>query len=929
MRLWSLLVSPLALMLIVDLAGADPAILEDGVLIAHHPPGLEFTSGQDWCDRYEQEFAIDSCAEQSNRIDLNGYQGDGSVWYVLAAWGEAKDWCAVEFGLGAYTAANYAFVEHGPCGSGALTIPTSGWPGPGEGISIAVPADEPWSGSFVPVYFFAGYAYGEDLIPLSIDPAQNFAGFSSCATPPDTWTATALGGMGIFREGAYSCYPGGEGLDGGEDSPPGDIDYGPPEVSEDCLPDVVLIRFAPNVVSFPNDDPERREHFRVPFSEAEFAHAVLRSQLMQLGAESFETIAPNWRHMTEDDEIDIHGRPVDLIDFTNVYRVTLDGRASVQDAIDRLWEWPEVEYVECDLAGFPLAFPEDLNDPYYPCQWYLDFSVVDSCGSDTCSTEPNFSINAPEAWVLHDSAGTKIGISDRHIHRAIAGFSEYIDTTLSRSFVEGPWWTDSPGQHGTKVASIAAAGADDGLPLASVPNLPANRNDSLVVALRVDAQVAAGVSALSYVCSEEVAGRIAVVNHSWGHPSCKLDRQYSSALLHAFRNAFLRGISLVCASGNSVACDPACGPADTCFAYPAAFYDYALATAAVDCEGQLESTFKVGSYIDLSAPGADICYLPGDGVTCEDQIWTSYSAPIASGAIALMLGADPALTNEDCYQILRLTARTIPGAASIEAGAGLLDVGRAIELVVPPRGVRHGTTTDFVDIEEGAWEATIVIPLMGGPTPVWVEAHRLLFTSTIAGSGVLDQVWVRGATCTGWRRIDESIDWYYDPDFYANHAAVVSRHGRTVTFATYTYEVFDEDYEEFLGWFPVQPGAQPCSLTYSYVLNSNPSGVGGSRESGLTGLPRLSVWEERGETIFGFALGTTMSFDISIYDLNGRLVRVLPSSAGKRSESVSVRWNRRNAAGEPVPSGIYFARPSFSGRWRANTGPVTRVLVVR
>jgi len=74
MRLWNLLVFPLALMLIVDLAGADPSILEDGVLIAHHPPGLEFTSGQDWCDRYEQEYAIDSCPEQNNRIDLNGYQ---------------------------------------------------------------------------------------------------------------------------------------------------------------------------------------------------------------------------------------------------------------------------------------------------------------------------------------------------------------------------------------------------------------------------------------------------------------------------------------------------------------------------------------------------------------------------------------------------------------------------------------------------------------------------------------------------------------------------------------------------------------------------------------------------------------------------------------------------------------------------------------
>jgi len=147
MRLGYPIAALLPLMFIADLASADPTALDDGVLIAHHPPGLEFTSGQEWCDRYEQEFAIDSCEAQHNRIDLDGHEGDGSVWYVLAAWEEAKEWCAVEFGLGEYTAANYPLVEHGPCGTGALTIPTSGWPGPGEGISIAVPADAPWSGS--------------------------------------------------------------------------------------------------------------------------------------------------------------------------------------------------------------------------------------------------------------------------------------------------------------------------------------------------------------------------------------------------------------------------------------------------------------------------------------------------------------------------------------------------------------------------------------------------------------------------------------------------------------------------------------------------------------------------------------------------------------------------------------------------------------
>jgi len=222
----------LAVLLCANLASADPSNLGGGVLIAHHPPGLQFTSGQDWCDRYENEFAIDSCQAQNNRIDING-NVSGSVWYVLAAWDEGKEFCAAEFGLGSYTAANYSLVEYGPCGSDVLTIPTSNWPGPGEGISLAVAQEDSWSGTFLPIYYFAGYAYGEDLIPLTTDPAQQFAGFSNCAVPPVSWDASVLGGMGIRSDGTYACYGGGEGLDGGEEGLDGngfehDVEYIPP-----------------------------------------------------------------------------------------------------------------------------------------------------------------------------------------------------------------------------------------------------------------------------------------------------------------------------------------------------------------------------------------------------------------------------------------------------------------------------------------------------------------------------------------------------------------------------------------------------------------------------------------------------------------------------------------------------------------------------
>jgi len=204
-RAWPLLLLVIFLPAIVL---SDSSDLEGGVFIAHHPPGLQYTSGQDWCARYFQEFAIDSCAEQNNRIDLDGNQGQSSVWFVLAAWEEEKEWCGVEFGFSNYEPAIYEFAVWGPCApTGALEIPTSGWPGPSEGVSVTVQGAS-WWGRIVPVYWLAGYAYDEGEVPLSYHPSTGFGGAANCLVPPTSWPATSFGGMGIFHPGTYAC-PGG------------------------------------------------------------------------------------------------------------------------------------------------------------------------------------------------------------------------------------------------------------------------------------------------------------------------------------------------------------------------------------------------------------------------------------------------------------------------------------------------------------------------------------------------------------------------------------------------------------------------------------------------------------------------------------------------------------------------------------------------
>jgi hypothetical protein len=187
----------------------DPARLSGGALIAHYCAELVYTTPpplEGWGQYYLDNYAITSSAQQVTRID---YSPDASIWFVLSAWDSEKEFCSVQFGFGDYYAPTYEFIEHGPCfGGTGLEVASSGWPGPIEGTAFVV-SDLPWTGNYVPVYHFIGYAYEyQATIPLVPDPsvAQPFGGFGNCASPPDAYAAVCFGAMGINADGA-ACHP--------------------------------------------------------------------------------------------------------------------------------------------------------------------------------------------------------------------------------------------------------------------------------------------------------------------------------------------------------------------------------------------------------------------------------------------------------------------------------------------------------------------------------------------------------------------------------------------------------------------------------------------------------------------------------------------------------------------------------------------------
>ncbi|MCK4413709.1 MAG: hypothetical protein KAY32_09205 [Candidatus Eisenbacteria sp.] len=144
-----------------------------------------------------------------------------TVWYVLAAWQEEKTWAGFEFGLGGFDANIYEFVADGICqpenGSAlAYYHDAQLWPSPNNGISVVLYSGL-WHGNFQPLYWFAGYAYGEGVIPIDVMPTTGMVAM----LPPlggvvSTTSPDRLGGMGVLTAG-HEAYPTDEGNEGAED----------------------------------------------------------------------------------------------------------------------------------------------------------------------------------------------------------------------------------------------------------------------------------------------------------------------------------------------------------------------------------------------------------------------------------------------------------------------------------------------------------------------------------------------------------------------------------------------------------------------------------------------------------------------------------------------------------------------------------------
>jgi len=273
-------------------------------------------------------------------------------------------------------------------------------------------------------------------------------------------------------------------------------------------------------------------------------------------------------------------------------------------------------------------------------------------------------IDAEVAWATTRGSGAKIAILDTggdfdHPDLAYIGGVNFAGNKKDGRTAPRDW--DDANGHGTWVSGIAAA-VDNSIGVIGVAP------EASLYAVKVlgnsgsgwDSDIAQGID-------WAIGNGMDVISMSLGGAG------YSTALAEACQSAWDAGIILVAAAGNEGDGDPATEE----LSYPAAFASV-VAVGATNQSDALASFSNTGSYLSLAAPGVAVysTYKKGKYVTFSG---TSASCPHVAGVAALVISANPYLTNDEVRALIQDTARDLgPSGWDAGFGYGLVDAAAAV-----------------------------------------------------------------------------------------------------------------------------------------------------------------------------------------------------------------------------------------------------------
>jgi thermitase len=312
---------------------------------------------------------------------------------------------------------------------------------------------------------------------------------------------------------------------------------------------------------------------------------------------------------------------------------------------------PAVEFAEADPVVTAVT-----TDEFFPRQYALqnDGQAFTNTRGDISvpAGKVDADIDAVEAWNITTGNGTRVAILDSGVATDNPDISPKV--VARANFSNASTSQDNYG-HGTHVAGIVAATANNGAGVASVcPNCRI-----------LDAKVLndSGMSSNSSVANGidwAVRNGAKVINLSLGSTS------KTQSMEIAINNAWNRGVVVVAAAGNNNS---------TTRFYPAA-YPNVIAVAATDNRDAKASFSNHGAaWVDVTAPGVNVystfpnhkfylasAYNRSQGYDLANG--TSMSAPIVAGVAALAWSSHVGATSTSVRKNVESTADKIPGTGT-------------------------------------------------------------------------------------------------------------------------------------------------------------------------------------------------------------------------------------------------------------------------
>lgn len=314
---------------------------------------------------------------------------------------------------------------------------------------------------------------------------------------------------------------------------------------------------------------------------------------------------------------------------------------TTQGYIEKLEAQPNVEYAQ---PNYIYTLDRSFNDPGIPNQWYLD--KIDAFG----------------AWnITAGSPNIKVAVIDSGLdynHPEFAGKVFAQTDTLDN---DGDAY-DEIDQHGTHVAGIIAANADNGVGISGIaPGV------QLII---VDAF--SGETSNTFVITQGIQYAVAagadIINMSF------CGKGNDPTLENAINKAVGSGVVCVAAAGNEYT-SAARYPSD---------YDSVISVIATSENDTKPAFSNYGSAKDISAPGVDI-YSTVPKNSYESWDGTSMATPVVCGVVALMLSANPSLTVDQVKEILYSTADDLGAPGKDDTfGHGRVNAYKAVNTNVAP-----------------------------------------------------------------------------------------------------------------------------------------------------------------------------------------------------------------------------------------------------